>query len=247
MGVEPQGAPGEVAAAATGARAVRVRAQRRRPHPGGRAHLDARHVLRGASSAAPSAWAPSPSAGWACTFGLGLWATISAIAVGTIVGQILLVPLILIGSRTATNNATSSGATFGVRGRLHRQRHRAADLPVLGGAHRVDQRIRGRRRSRAGCSGCPTTPAPRAWPTRWSRPSRWRWRSGGSAGWCAATTIICVARRPADDPHARRVRGLHQLGLRRQPAAAGGLLAHVVPGGDDDRGLGRAARVHDPR
>ena len=51
-------------------------------------------------------------------FGLGLWATISAIAVGTIVGQILLVPLILIGSRTATNNATSSGATFGVRGRF---------------------------------------------------------------------------------------------------------------------------------
>ena len=57
--------------------------------------------------------------GWVgMTFGLGLWATITAIAVGTLVGQILLVPLILIGSRTATNNATSSGATFGVRGRL---------------------------------------------------------------------------------------------------------------------------------
>lgn len=57
--------------------------------------------------------------GWVgLTFGLGVWATISAIAVGTLVGQILLLPLILIGSRTATNNATSSGATFGVRGRL---------------------------------------------------------------------------------------------------------------------------------
>jgi purine-cytosine permease-like protein len=57
--------------------------------------------------------------GWVgMTFGLGLWATISAIAVGTVVGQILLVPLILIGSKTATNNATSSGATFGVRGRI---------------------------------------------------------------------------------------------------------------------------------
>jgi purine-cytosine permease-like protein len=57
--------------------------------------------------------------GWVgITFGLGLWATISAIAVGTAVGQILLVPLILIGSRTATNNATASGATFGVRGRV---------------------------------------------------------------------------------------------------------------------------------
>lgn len=57
--------------------------------------------------------------GWVgITFGLGLWSTISAIAVGTAVGQILLVPLILIGSRTATNNATASGATFGVRGRV---------------------------------------------------------------------------------------------------------------------------------
>jgi purine-cytosine permease-like protein len=57
--------------------------------------------------------------GWVgLTFGLGLWATISAIAVGTAVGILLLIPLTLIGSRTATNNATSSGATFGVRGRL---------------------------------------------------------------------------------------------------------------------------------
>jgi purine-cytosine permease-like protein len=57
--------------------------------------------------------------GWiALTFGLGLWATISAVAVGTAVGIVLLVPLVLISSRTATNNATSSGASFGVRGRL---------------------------------------------------------------------------------------------------------------------------------
>jgi purine-cytosine permease-like protein len=57
--------------------------------------------------------------GWVgLTFGLGLWATISAITVGTAVGVVLLVPLVLIGSRTATNNATSSGAAFGVRGRL---------------------------------------------------------------------------------------------------------------------------------
>lgn len=57
--------------------------------------------------------------GWVgLTFGLGLWATIAAIAVGTLVGVALLIPLVLIGSRTATNNATSSGASFGVRGRL---------------------------------------------------------------------------------------------------------------------------------
>jgi purine-cytosine permease-like protein len=59
------------------------------------------------------------SFGWVgMTFGLGLWATISAIAVGTAVGVLLLVPLVLLGSRTATNNATASGAAFGVRGRL---------------------------------------------------------------------------------------------------------------------------------
>jgi purine-cytosine permease-like protein len=57
--------------------------------------------------------------GWVgLTFGLGLWATISAITVGTAVGVVLLIPLVLIGTRTATNNATSSGAAFGVRGRL---------------------------------------------------------------------------------------------------------------------------------
>lgn len=57
--------------------------------------------------------------GWlGITFGLGVWDTISAIAVGTALGQLLLVPLILLSSRTATNNATASGAAFGVRGRL---------------------------------------------------------------------------------------------------------------------------------
>src|SRR4051812_34694887 len=57
--------------------------------------------------------------GWVgMSFGLGVWDTIAAIAVGTVVGQVLLVPLILLGSRAATNDATASGATFGVRGRL---------------------------------------------------------------------------------------------------------------------------------
>ncbi|HKE97475.1 MAG TPA: cytosine permease, partial [Actinomycetes bacterium] len=57
--------------------------------------------------------------GWIpITFGLGTWAAIGSIAVGTLIGLPLLIPLILIGSRTATNNATASGAHFGVRGRL---------------------------------------------------------------------------------------------------------------------------------
>jgi purine-cytosine permease-like protein len=51
-------------------------------------------------------------------FGLGLGATIAAITVGTAVGVALLIPLVLLGSRAATNDATGSGATFGVRGRL---------------------------------------------------------------------------------------------------------------------------------
>jgi purine-cytosine permease-like protein len=57
--------------------------------------------------------------GWVgMSFGLGVWDTIAAIAVGTVVGQVLLVPLILLGSRAATNDATASGAAFGVRGRI---------------------------------------------------------------------------------------------------------------------------------
>jgi purine-cytosine permease-like protein len=36
---------------------------------------------------------------------------------GTLIGLIPIAPLIVIGSKTATNNSTSSGAHFGVRGR----------------------------------------------------------------------------------------------------------------------------------
>src|SRR4051795_2558251 len=57
--------------------------------------------------------------GWVgMSFGLGVWDTIAAIAAGTVGGQVLLVPMILLGSRAATNDATASGATFGRRGRL---------------------------------------------------------------------------------------------------------------------------------
>ena len=92
-------------------------------------------------------------------------------------------------------------------------------------------------RSPAGCSGCPTPRAPRAWPTRWSRPSRWRWRSGGTAGWCAATAIISVlgggllmVLMPV------AFAGAIKLGLRRQRAAAGDVLGDVAAGRGDDRG-----------
>lgn len=57
--------------------------------------------------------------GWIpITFGLDVWGAVSSIVVGTAVGIAALLPLILVGSRTATNNATSSGAHFGVRGRI---------------------------------------------------------------------------------------------------------------------------------
>jgi purine-cytosine permease-like protein len=57
--------------------------------------------------------------GWIpITLGLGLSDAVTSILVGTAVGVFILAPLIAIGSRTATNNSTSSGAHFGVRGRL---------------------------------------------------------------------------------------------------------------------------------
>ncbi|MFC8432825.1 cytosine permease [Streptomyces sp. NPDC057253] len=52
------------------------------------------------------------------SFGLGWWASVSAIVAGTLLGTALTAPLALISLRTATNLSTSSGAQFGVRGRL---------------------------------------------------------------------------------------------------------------------------------
>ncbi len=57
--------------------------------------------------------------GWIpITLGLGIWGAVSSMVVGTLIALPLIVPLIVIGSRTATNNSTASGAHFGVRGRL---------------------------------------------------------------------------------------------------------------------------------
>ncbi|MFF0557212.1 purine-cytosine permease family protein [Streptomyces sp. NPDC004266] len=51
-------------------------------------------------------------------FGLGWWASASAIAAGVAVGTALLAPLARFGVRTGTNDPVSSGAHFGVRGRV---------------------------------------------------------------------------------------------------------------------------------
>ncbi|MFH8365394.1 cytosine permease [Streptomyces sp. NPDC018031] len=57
--------------------------------------------------------------GWLpVSFGLGLWASVSALVAGTLVGTLLTAPLALVSLRTGTNLSTSSGAHFGVRGRL---------------------------------------------------------------------------------------------------------------------------------
>jgi purine-cytosine permease-like protein len=57
--------------------------------------------------------------GWLpITLGLGVVDAITSIVAGVAVGIAVIAPLVLIGTRTATNNATSSGAFFGVRGRL---------------------------------------------------------------------------------------------------------------------------------
>ncbi|WP_441248722.1 purine-cytosine permease family protein [Kitasatospora sp. McL0602] len=57
--------------------------------------------------------------GWLpVSFGLSFWASTSALVLGTALGILLTAPLALISLRTATNLSTSSGAHFGVRGRL---------------------------------------------------------------------------------------------------------------------------------
>ncbi|GAA0702390.1 cytosine permease [Kitasatospora atroaurantiaca] len=57
--------------------------------------------------------------GWLpVSFGLSFWASVTSLVVGTALGIVLTAPLALISLRTATNLSTSSGAHFGVRGRL---------------------------------------------------------------------------------------------------------------------------------
>lgn len=51
-------------------------------------------------------------------YGLGWWATVSAVLVGTVVGSLAVAPLALLGYRSGTNNSVTSGAFFGVQGRL---------------------------------------------------------------------------------------------------------------------------------
>jgi purine-cytosine permease-like protein len=52
------------------------------------------------------------------SFGLGWWASVTSIVAGTVLGTAFTAPLALVSLRTATNLSTSSGAQFGVRGRL---------------------------------------------------------------------------------------------------------------------------------
>ena len=57
--------------------------------------------------------------GWLpITFGLGWWATVASSALGLALGTLITAPLALLGPRTGTNNTVSSGAHFGVTGRL---------------------------------------------------------------------------------------------------------------------------------
>lgn len=57
--------------------------------------------------------------GWfPLAFGLSWWASFSAVAVGSLAGGVLLAPMGLFGPRTGTNNPVTSGAHFGILGRL---------------------------------------------------------------------------------------------------------------------------------
>jgi purine-cytosine permease-like protein len=51
-------------------------------------------------------------------FGLGFWDAMLAMLVGVVVGALILMPMALFGPITGTNNAVSSGAHFGVVGRI---------------------------------------------------------------------------------------------------------------------------------
>ena len=50
--------------------------------------------------------------------GLSWWQAVAATVTGVVVGALILMPMGLFGPRTGTNNAVSSGAVFGVRGRI---------------------------------------------------------------------------------------------------------------------------------
>ncbi|QNN54090.1 purine-cytosine permease family protein [Nocardioides mesophilus] len=50
--------------------------------------------------------------------GLSLWEAVAATVLGVLVGALILMPMGLFGPITGTNNAVSSGAHFGVRGRV---------------------------------------------------------------------------------------------------------------------------------
>ena len=52
------------------------------------------------------------------SFGLDWWSSVSAVLAGSVVGVLFTAPLALVSLRTGTNLSTSSGAQFGVRGRL---------------------------------------------------------------------------------------------------------------------------------
>ncbi len=52
------------------------------------------------------------------SFGLDWWSSVGAVVLGTVAGTVFTAPLALVSLRTATNLSTSSGAQFGVRGRL---------------------------------------------------------------------------------------------------------------------------------
>ncbi len=57
--------------------------------------------------------------GWLpVVYGLGWWASVTAIVLGTLLGSLFVAPLALLGYRSGTNNSVTSGASFGVRGRL---------------------------------------------------------------------------------------------------------------------------------
>jgi purine-cytosine permease-like protein len=57
--------------------------------------------------------------GWLpIAFGLNFWSAVTALTFGALIGSLVFAPIVRFGPRTGTNGAISSGAHFGVRGRI---------------------------------------------------------------------------------------------------------------------------------
>ena len=106
-------------------------------------------------------------------FGLSFQAGAWAILLGVLVGSIILAPMGLFGALNGTNNAVSSGAHFGVHGRIV-----GSFLSLLTAIAFFSPTTPSSRRPR------PWSAAPSAWSACRKPTSAWAWPTACSPAWC---------------------------------------------------------------